>query len=309
MKFAEQVLSSIVRDPEHRESILGDLREEHTRVVRRLGVVRATRWHLRQTLGIAARYGFARLFRRTPPVRWIAIAADDPALIRWIGTRDVLYAWRAVSQRPALSAVVVLMLALALAANSTTFSLLDAIVLRPYRFPGVERLLVVTIGTPDQSFLDRENVSAADYREWQVQAKTVQQWAMYAWWDANLSGVDIPEQLAGFRVSPGYFSLLGVRPALGREFAAEEAQPGQDRRVVLGHALWTRRFAANPQIVGTTIRLDGEPVRGRGCCAGRLHRSRWCGSLGAVGAHRQPVAGPAERELRRLRTGGRRRHG
>ena len=259
MSFAEQVLSSIVRDPEHRESILGDLREEHARVVRRLGVVRATRWHLRQTLGIAARYGCARLLRRTPPVRWIAIAADDPALSRWIGTRDVLYAWRAISQRPALSAVVILTLALALAANSTTFSLLDAIVLRPYRFPGVERLLVVTIGTPDQSFLDRENVSAADYREWQAQAKTVQQWAMYGWWDANLSGVDIPEQLAGFRVSPGYFSLLGVRPALGREFAAEEAQPGQDRRVVLGHALWTRRFAANPQIVGTAIRLDGEP--------------------------------------------------
>ena len=259
MTFAERLLSTVIRDPEHRESITGDLREEHARQVRRVGLERATRWHLRQSAGIAVRYGMARLLRRKPPVRWIAIANDEPASNRRIGPRDLLYAWRAITQRPGLAVVVVMTLAVALAANSTIYSMSDAIMLRPYRFPGIERLLVVTTIAPDATFVDRENVSAADFREWQQQSRTVKDWAMYGWWDANLSGVDVPEQVAGFRVSPGYFALLGVSPVLGREFIAEDAQQGQHRRVVLGHALWTRRFAANPGIVGTTVRFDGEP--------------------------------------------------
>jgi putative ABC transport system permease protein len=260
MKLAEGVLSAVIRDPEHREAILGDLREEHARQVRRIGAARAGRWHLRQCLGIAARYGTARLLRRKPPARWIAIADAETAGAGFAGlTRDLLYAWRALSQRPALSGAIVLTLALALAANSTTYSLMDAIVLRPYRFPGVERLLVVTTVAPGEQFFDRHSVAAADYREWREQATTVKAWSLYEWWDANLSGVDIPEQVAGFRVSPGYFGLLGATPVLGREFVEDEGRPGENRRVLLGHGLWTRRFAADPAIVGTVVRFDGEP--------------------------------------------------
>ena len=65
--------------------------------------------------------------------------------------------------------------------------------------------------------------------------------------------------MPGFKVSPEFFSLLGVSPRLGRTFLAEEAEPGRHQRVVLGHALWTRRFASDPAIVGRTVRLDGEP--------------------------------------------------
>ena len=259
MRFAEQLLTLVVRDGEHRESILGDLREEHARQVRRVGPDRATRWHFRQSLGVAVRYGVGRIFRRTPPTRWISIASMEPEGSKWSGlTRDLFYAWRAVKQRPSLSVVIVFTLAMALAANSTTFSLMDALVLRPYRFAGVERLGVVSTASPTDQFFDRMAVTAADFRDWQEQSKTIQQWAMYRWWDANLSGVDIPEQVPGFMVTPGYFSLLNVRPVLGREFVDSEGVPGQHRRVVLGHALWTRRFGSDPAIVGKTVRFDGE---------------------------------------------------
>jgi predicted permease len=260
MIFAERLLSIVIRDPEHRESITGDLREEHARQVRRVGLARATRWHLRQSLGIALRYGVARLLRRKPPVRWIAIAEHDTDGRWWSGiTRDFLYAWRSIAQRPALAVVVVITLAVALAVNSTTFSMMDALVLRPYRFAGVDRLLVVTTMAPDDSFVDRENVSAADFREWKARATSVAQWSMHLWWDANLSGVDVPEEVPGFYVSPGFFSLLGSPPALGREFLEDEARQGQHRRVVLGHALWQRRFGGDPAIVGKDVRFDGEP--------------------------------------------------
>ena len=260
MRFAEQVLSFVVRDAEQRESILGDLREEHARQTRRVGVTRATRWHLRQSAGIAVRYGVVKLLRRKPPARWITIAEHDTNGAWWSGlNRDFLYAWRSIAQRPALAGVVVLTLAVALAANSTTFSLMDALVLRPYRFPGVERLLIATTVAPEDTFFDREDTAAPDYHEWRERATTVEQWALYEWWDANLSGVDVPEQVAGFRVEPGYFQLLGSPPVLGREFVDEEAQPGRNRRVILGHALWQRRFAGDPDIVGKMVRFDSEP--------------------------------------------------
>lgn len=268
MIFAERLLSMVIRDAEHRESITGDLREEHARQVRRLGAARARRWHLRQSTGVAMRYGLARLLRRKPPVRWIAIAADEPGGSGWSGLpRDVLYAWRAVTQRPALAAVVVITLGVALAANSTTFSLLDALVLRPFRFDGVDRLLVVTTMTPDDTFLDRDNVSAADLREWRERAASVAQWSLHQWWDAGLSGVDVPEEVPGRMVSAGFFALFGSPLALGREFLEEEMRPGQHRRVVLGHALWQRRFAGNPNIVGQTVRVDGEPYEVVGVAA------------------------------------------
>ena len=255
-KRAEQLLLWMVNDP----AIVGDLREEYARHSRRVGVTKARRWHWRQAAGITCRYGVHRLFRRNPPQRWIAVAAEDPGASWHAGVlRDVLYAWRAITQRPALSAVIVITLSLALAANSAIFSFMDALVLRPYRFPGVDRLVIVGTNSPDQTFFDQESVAPADFRDWQREAKSVRQWAAYLWWDANLSGVDIPEQVPGFRVTPGYFATLGVAPALGREFLEEEAQQGKHQRVMLGHGLWTRRFGANPAIVGTMVRLDGEP--------------------------------------------------
>jgi putative ABC transport system permease protein len=268
MTLAEYVLSTVIRDNELRESMLGDLREEAARYARRFGASRASRWHLRQSLGIAVRYGVMRTLRRKRPIRWISIASMEPEGPWWTGlTRDVWYARRAIAQRPLLSFTVVVTLALALAANSTTFSLMDALVLRPYRFAGVDRLVVATTQAPDTSFFDRINVTGADFREWREQSSTVKNWAMYQWWDANLSGVDVPEQVPAFFVSPGFFELLGSRPIMGRAFTESEAQPGQHHRVVLGHGLWTRRFASDPDIVGKSVRLDGEPYEVVGVAA------------------------------------------
>ena len=173
--------------------------------------------------------------------------------------RDVRYGWRSLLRQPGTSAVIVLTLALALATNSVSFGILDAIVLRPFRFPDVDRVVVVVSSDPQQGLLDRESVTAADFREWRRETGTIAHLSAAEWWDANLSGVEQPEQVPGHRITAGYFDALGVRPVIGRPFREDEETLGNHRRVILGHALWTRLFAADASIVGRTVRVDGEP--------------------------------------------------
>src|SRR5690606_18262440 len=83
--------------------------------------------------------------------------------------------------------------------------------------------------------------------------------AAAAFWDPNMSGVDEPEQVPGFLVSPSFFRAIGAEPLIGRTFLDSETVPGSHRRVVVSHGLWARRFGSDPSLVGRTIRLDGEP--------------------------------------------------
>ena len=234
--FAERLLGFVVRDPEWREAVIGDLREESARLSARIGATRARRWHTQQSLRIACRYGTHRLLQRgTPPPRWLAIAAQEPGGSWTAGlSRDALYAWRAVGQRPALSTVIVMTLALALAANATTFSLMDAIVLRPYRFAGVDRLLAIASQSPNAPIVERETVTRADFRDWQREAKTVSQLAAFEWWQPNLSGIENPEQVPGFKVSPEFFQPGRRTPVVERTFCREAGSRHQSVVLILG---------------------------------------------------------------------------
>ncbi len=101
-------------------------------------------------------------------------------------------------------------------------------------------------------------MSPADFVDFQRDARAADLVAL-DWWDATIAGQTEPERLQGFKVSPAFFEALGVGVAMGRGFLAEEAQPGRDRVAVISDALWKRRFAADPQLVGRTVTLEGEP--------------------------------------------------
>jgi putative ABC transport system permease protein len=150
-------------------------------------------------------------------------------------------------------------LAVTLAVNSTIFAILDALVLRPYRLPGVERVVMVMSDSPQEPMPDRESVAPADFRDWRAEAKHVTHLSAAEWWDANLSGIETPQHVAGYHVTADFFDALGVTPIAGRDFVAEEETPGRHRRAVLGYALWQRTFGGRADVVGQTIRLDGEP--------------------------------------------------
>ena len=171
---------------------------------------------------------------------------------------DVRFAMRSMSKNPGTSTLLVGTLAVGLAANGIIFNILDALVLRGFDFPNVPSLARVWETGRDFDGIDRNNVAPANLIDWQEQGRgAVAELIGIQDWDANLRGETVAERLRGARVSPGFFGALGVAPAAGRGFLTEERRPGQDRRVVLGHALWQRRFGGAP-MVGRTVTLDAE---------------------------------------------------
>jgi putative ABC transport system permease protein len=169
---------------------------------------------------------------------------------------DVKYAFRAIRKQAGVSLIVAVTLALGLGVNATVLGMMDAMLLRPFQFRDYPPLVVLW-GTT-RGGIEREQVSAADFLDWRAQARSVQQVAAWGWLDATLTGDDDPERVQGFRVSAGFFELLGISPALGRTFTRDEEQPGNHRRAILGDGLWKRRFGGNPSVVGTALLVDGE---------------------------------------------------
>ena len=257
---AERLLRLSVRDPEWRDAVTGDLREELATVMRQRGAAAARRWYWRQSLRLTARFAAGRVIPSITPPRRVRVADIEATSLGAGWLREFRHAWRAIWQRPGLSAVIVGTLALALTANAVIFNLADALYLRPFRFPHVDRLLLVASDVSvDKPYFDRESVAPADYRDWTRAVTSLQTTAALTWWDPNYSGVDRPEQVHGFHVTPSFFEVMQVQPLIGRTFTADEARPGANRRVMLSHAFWLRRFNADPHVLGTTLRLDGAP--------------------------------------------------
>ncbi|MEW6321140.1 MAG: ADOP family duplicated permease [Acidobacteriota bacterium] len=261
--IAERLPRWSVRDADWRDAITGDLREEFADLVRRRGAAAADRWYWRHAVVLTARFAIGRVVPAAAPRRPLAFADDPSALGLGAGwSRELGHAWRAVSRRRGLSAVIVISVALALAANATIFNLADALYLRPFRMPDVDRLVIISASPEgDSPFFDPNAVAPADFRDWMREATTVEGLAAGQWWDPNLSGRhadETPEQLAGFRVSPTFLGLLGAHTVLGRGFTSADEVHGQHRVVLIGHGLWQRRFGADPGVVGRTIRVDGE---------------------------------------------------
>ena len=110
---------------------------------------------------------------------------------------------------------------------------------------------------PDDPDFDR--IAPANLLDWKRQTRTLEHIAGFAWWDVNITGIEEPERVTGFRVTPEFFRTLGERPALGRAFTDDEGNEANASRVILSHPLWERRFGGDPAIVGRTIQLNGTP--------------------------------------------------
>jgi putative ABC transport system permease protein len=171
--------------------------------------------------------------------------------------RDLRYAIRTLLKAPSFTVVAILTLALGIAANTTIFSAVDAVLLHPLSFPHAEKLVTVTKTMPMFDLFQSVS-SALDFRDYQSQTKAFSEMAAIEYGQYNLTGNRQPERLPGMRVSPNLFSLLGVAPVLGRSFSPEEDQLGRDKVVILSEPLWKSHFGGNREILGQKIELDSQ---------------------------------------------------
>jgi len=180
--------------------------------------------------------------------------------------QDLRYGVRLLARSPAFTAIALLTLTLGIGATAAIFSVVDAVLLRalPYRDP--QRLVSVFEDRSGLGF-PRNTPAPGNYSDWKAQKQIFQDVAAAAEYGSfhvfSLTGESgeaaaEPERLRDASVTRNLFSVLGVRPALGRVFLPEEDRPGGPRIVLLSHALWKSRFDGDPGIVGRSIMLDGD---------------------------------------------------
>ncbi len=168
---------------------------------------------------------------------------------------DVKFAMRQLTGAPGFTLVAALTLALGIGATTSIFSVVHAVVLRPLPFPEPDRVLVVGEeweGRPS-------SVSVGNFHDWRTHAKSFSALAALQYFSFNLSDGDQPERVVGGRVTHTWFDVIGIPPLHGRVFTAEEDTPGAGPVAVLSHRLWTRRFGADPGIVGREVRMNAQP--------------------------------------------------
>ncbi len=173
----------------------------------------------------------------------------------WIS--DLRIALRLLRRRPGWTASVLATLALAIGANSSLFSVLDAALLKPLPYPSPERLLLIRETSPS---FEQLSVSYPDYLDWRTRTRSFDDMGVYRGGEVNLTGVGAPRRAAAVSASASYFSTLGVPTLVGRTFEDDEDRPGAAPVVVLGEDLARRLFGSAAASLGRTVQLDGQPT-------------------------------------------------
>jgi putative ABC transport system permease protein len=170
---------------------------------------------------------------------------------------DIRYALRQLRRSPGFTIVAILTLALGLGANSAIFSMIDAVLLRPLPYHAPSRLVAVKPTEPGRR--DDVGVSYPTFLDWRSRNDVFDGLSVFRQDDFTLTGRGEAAHLTGAVVSANLFSVLGVPPAMGRNFILDEDKPsGTGLPIIVSHSLWQNRLGSDPKIVGQTLTLDGQ---------------------------------------------------
>jgi putative ABC transport system permease protein len=175
--------------------------------------------------------------------------------------QDIRAAIRALARRPGFALIAIVTLALGIGANAAIFSIIDSVLLQPLPYPRSDRLVMpweYSAEVQERLGFDTLPSSPGDVTDFRTRNTTFEGLAWIRSERFNLTGVGDPERITGVRVSSDFFDVLGVRPAFGRGFTAEDVKG--TRTVLIGDRLWRRRFEADPAIIGRLISLNGAPA-------------------------------------------------
>ena len=170
--------------------------------------------------------------------------------------QDLRFGARALKRNPAFAAIAVLTLALGIGANAAIFSVVNAVLLRPLPWHEPDRAVMIW---SKWTAFDKTWVSTGEVVDYRRRSRTLSEVATWSDGQVNLTGDGDPERLAAGSVSANTFTTLGASALIGRTFTTAEDVPNGPALVVLGHALWSRRYAADRSIVGRSVQINGRP--------------------------------------------------
>ena len=209
-----------------------------------------------------ARYAALRLFGNPT-----LVGEQSRATWSWNGLESLLhdlrYSVRTLTRAPGFAAIAIVVMALGIGANIALFAVVRNVLLRPLPYRDADRLVAIYEHNIDhqdpKSFLP---VDAGSFSEWQKASQGAAEMAMVSpWQNYNVSsgGGKLPEKVDAAWCSWNFFSVLGIQPALGRAFTAEDDRPGAAATVLLTYPFWKRRYGGDPAILGNRIWLDAKP--------------------------------------------------
>jgi predicted permease len=172
--------------------------------------------------------------------------------------QDLRYATRTLRKNPGFTLIAVLTLALGIGANTAIFSMVNALLLHPYNFPDLDRLVRVWENRGIDEGADARFIAPQDAADLQSGTAVFDALATYRCGDFNLNAKENVQSVLGCRVSANFFDVVGVNPASGRAFSPAEEQPGADQVAVVSYGFWQRRFAGNPAFLGKVIQMNGK---------------------------------------------------
>lgn len=192
--------------------------------------------------------------------------ARERRLLTGLG-HDVHYGLRAFLRDPGFAALVMLVLALGIGANTAIFSVVNGILLQPLAYPDPSKLVNIAEAGPEFS---RFSVAYPNYLDWRSESRSFSDMAIYRLNDFNFTGSGEPETLSGLHVSTSLLPVLGVKPALGRDFLPGEGKKGAACSTLISYGFWRRRFGGDPDVLGRSLTLNAIDCRVIGVLPGNL---------------------------------------
>jgi predicted permease len=181
----------------------------------------------------------------------VADVVPNALAVHWeILRQDLTYSARGLRRSWGFAVTAILVVALGVGANTAAFSLADFVLIRPLPFPDAKRLVRVN---------GQNDISPATYRDWKQMATSYTGMGAFSFMSANLVGQGEPQRVDGALVTADLMPVLGVRPVLGRGIAASDDRPGVAPTVLIGYGLWQSYFGGDPDVLGRTVNLDGNP--------------------------------------------------
>jgi putative ABC transport system permease protein len=175
--------------------------------------------------------------------------------------QDLRYGLRLLWKNPGFALVAVFTLALGICGVTTQFSIVDAALLRGLPFPEADRLVRISMRDPSWAPERDYSLSAADVLEFAQKQQSFEGLAQYLFAGSFIVTIhETPQRLSGSHVTSNFFSILGVKPAMGRDFSESDDQPGVERVAIISDALWRSEFGSDANILGRKLRLNGQPA-------------------------------------------------